>query len=242
MLDTPLSPSHRPRRRTAALAAVASVVVVSLALGACSDGDDASTSSTSTPAASSTSTTAASQFGSSMGVEEVAATDIAELGPGPAPGETWTIPVAVSICGRFIEPLVGTSGAVTANADGTVSVAGSDGGAPTLDDLATAVGVTLEPGSLTMPDDALPAELDSTDPPTKVAGETLVDGGSCGATTGAVEVWVYSAAASDSGDGIMVVTDDPGAVPFAQDGMSIVVAYAAESSLPTLPPSAIGRG
>lgn len=241
MLDPHPSPSRRPRR-AATRTAAASVVLLSIALAACSSGDDATTSSTSSPSPSSTTTTAASQFGSSMGVAEVPAADIAELGPGPAPGETWTIPFAISVCGRFIEPLVGSGGPITANADGTVSVTGVDDGTPTLGTLAEGTGLTLAPGSMTLPATALPAELDSTDPPTQVAGATLVDGGSCGATSGAVEVWVYSADATDSGDGIMVVTDDPGAVPFAEEGMSIVVAYAAESSLPTLPPSALGRG
>jgi len=224
-----------PARR---LAAVAGIVALT-ALGACSSDDTSSDAPAST---SSTSTTAASQFGSSMGVEEVAADAVSELGDGPATGETWTIPVGLSICGRFIEPLTGTHGAVTAQADGTVTVTGDGDATPTVGDLAEATGIVLEQGSITMPSNAAPAELDSTDPPTPVAGATLSDGDSCGTSDGAVEIWVYSAAATESGDGIMVVTDDPAAVPFAEDGMSIVVAFAPESSLPTLPPSALARG
>lgn len=224
-----------PRRRVAAVAGALALAV----LGACSsdDGDDGAAVST-----ASTSTTAASQFGSSMGVEEVSAGVVSQLGDGPTAGESWTIPVGLSICGRFIEPLSGTHGAVTARADGTVTVTGDADDTPTVGDLAAATGILLEKGSITLPSDAVPAELDSTDPPTPVAGATLRDGDSCGASDGAVEIWVYSAAATESGDGIMKVTDDPAAVPFAEDGMSVVVAFAPESSLPTLPPSALARG
>ncbi len=222
-------------RRVGLVAGVAALVL----LGACSSDDSGSEDAGGT---SSTSTTAASQFGSSMGVEDVEAGSIAELGDGPAAGETWTVPVGLSICGRFIEPLTGTHGGVTAQADGTVTVTGGGDGTPTVGDLAEATGILLEPGSITMPSNAVPAELDSTDPPTPVAGSTLVDGDSCGVSDGAVEVWVYSAAATETGDGIKVVTDDPAAVPFAEEGMSIVVAFAPESSLPTLPPAAIARG
>ena len=235
-----LRPTRTPNRTSRRRRATALAGVVALAaLGACSsDGGGSDDETTST---ASTSTTAASQFGSSMGVEEVAATAVAELGDGPAAGESWTIPVGLSICGRFIEPLTGTHGAVTAQADGTVEVTGDGEGTPTVGDLAEASGIVLEKGSITMPASAVPAELDSTDPPTPVAGATLRDGDSCGTSDGAVEVWVYSAAATETGDGIMVVTDDPAAVPFAEDGMSVVVAFAPESSLPTLPPSAIAR-
>ena len=232
-LHTPTRARRRPitSRRVTAVAAVAVLAV----LGACSSDDAADTTTSST-------TTVASQFGSSMGVEPVAASDVAELGDGPSTGESWTIPIGLSICGRFIEPLTGTHEGVTAAADGTVNVTSTGNGPPTVGDFAEATGIVLDAGSITMPSDALPAELDSTEPPTKVAGATLTDGDSCGSSDGAVQVWVYSAAASESGDGIMVVTDDPGAVPFAEDGMSIVLAFAPESSLPTLPPSALARG
>ncbi|MDQ2678446.1 MAG: hypothetical protein M3Y51_06840 [Actinomycetota bacterium] len=232
--------SHHARyaRHTRHVAALAAIVALAAVGGACSSDDDASDETAST---SSTSTSAASQFGSSMGVDEVDASAVSELGDGPPAGTTWTIPVGLSICGRFIEPLTGTHGGVTAGADGTVAVTGGDA-TPTVGDLAEAMGIVLEPGSITMPSNAVPAELDSTEPPTPVAGATLADGDSCGSSNGEVQVWVYSAAASESGDGIMVVTDDPAAVPFAEDGMSIVVAFAPESSLPTLPPSALTRG
>jgi hypothetical protein len=51
---------------------------------------------------------------------------------------------------------------------------------------------------------------------------------------------VYSTDARESGDGILVVTQDLANVPFSQDGMAVVVAFTPESSLPTLPPSAMG--
>lgn len=219
--------------------ALGACVAAALVLGACGSGDDDADDGTET---GDSTTSVASQFGSSMGVDEVTADAVSRLGDGPGAGEAWTIPVGLSICGRFIEPLTGSGERVTSSADGTVTVRSTDGTAPTVGDLADATGMTLTNGSITLPSTAVPAELDSTEPPTPVAGATLSDGDSCGPSDGAVEVWVYSAAASESGDGIMVVTDDPAAVPFAEEGMSIVVAFAPESSLPTLPPSALTRG
>ena len=40
-------------------------------------------------------------------------------------------------------------------------------------------------------------------------------------------------------DGILVLTQDLANVPFSQEGMAVVIAFSPESSLPTLPPSAL---
>ena len=69
---------------------------------------------------------------------------------------------------------------------------------------------------------------------------TFATGDTCGETKGEVQVWVYSADARTSGDGILVVTQDLGNVPFSEEGMAMVIAFTPESSLPTLPPSAMG--
>lgn len=208
-----------------------------LALGACSGSDDADETDGSTAASSTTEP--ASQFGSSMGVTRVDVAEVAALGDGPAPGEEWSVPMGVSICGRFIdlpdgEPVNGVRGDA-----GAATVTGTDDATmPTVGDYATSVGIELEAGRLSLPNDVTPPELDNTDPPTPVAGATFRTGDTCGDTTAEVQVWVYSEEAARTGDGIMVVTQNPAAVPYAEDGMAMVIALSPESSLPTLPPSA----
>jgi hypothetical protein len=183
----------------------------------------------------------ASQFGSSMGTQRGDVADVADLGDGPADGAVWEIPVGLSICGRFVDVPAGdavhgvTAGPVSATVTG-----GVDDEPPTVGDFAESAGIGLEAGRLTMPDDIVPAELDNTDPPTPLAGTTFATGDLCGETAGEVQVWVYSTDARESGDGILVVTQDLANVPFAQEGMAVVVAFTPESSLPTLPPSAMG--
>jgi hypothetical protein len=208
-----------------------------LALGACSGSDDADGAD---GAAESSTTEPASQFGSSMGVTRVDVAEVQALGDGPAPGEQWSIPMGVSICGRFVDVPAGAPvGGVTGDA-GSATVIGSDEGtAPTIGDYAASVGIDLEAGRLTLPSGVTPPELDNTDPPTPVAGATFRTGDACGTTTGEVQVWVYSEEAARTGDGIMVVTQNPAAIPFAEDGMAMVIALSPESSLPTLPPSAM---
>ena len=188
-----------------------------------------------------TTTEPASQYGSSMGTEPGDVADVAALGDGPAEGETWEIPVGLSICGRFVDVPAGdevngvTAGPVSATVEG-----GAGEELPTLGDFAESAGIGLAAGRLSMPDDIVPAELDNTDPPTPLAGTTSATGDLCGETPGEVQLWVYSTDARESGDGILVVTQDLANVPFAQDGMAVVVAFTPESSLPTLPPSAMG--
>jgi hypothetical protein len=190
---------------------------------------------------STTTTEPASQFGSSMGTEDGDVADVVALGDGPADGEIWEVPVGLSVCGRFVDlpsgqPVGGvTAGPFSATVDGT-----GDGETPTLGDLAVSAGIGLEAGRLTMPADFVPPELDSTDPPTPLAGATLSTGDLCGETVAEVQVWVYSAAARESGDGILVVTQDLSNIPFSEKGMTMVIAFTPESSLPTLPPSAMG--
>ena len=181
-----------------------------------------------------------------MGVVRATPSQVAELGPGPSAGETWSIPIGWNVCGQFLEPLplldAAVAGPLRMTPTGTVEISPVDEDAPTptVGDLAEAVGVELSPGSLSMPANTVPDELDSTDPATPVAGRSFANGDPCGDTTGTVQVWVYSADAVESGDGIQVVVADPQDVPFAQEGMAVVVTFTPESSLPTLPPSALG--
>ncbi|MFN7151248.1 MAG: hypothetical protein ACK4V6_17445 [Microthrixaceae bacterium] len=232
MAPTPRTSPVRHR----ALIAVSAVAV--LALGACSGSDDGD--ETEGAAASTSTTEPASQFGSSMGVSRVDVAEVQALGDGPGPGEQWSIPMGVSICGRFIDVPAGEPVGEVVGDAGAATVTGSeDGAAPTVGDYAASVGIELEAGRLTLPSGVIPPELDNTEPPTPVAGATFRTGDTCNDTTAEVQVWVYSEEAARTGDGIMVVTQNPAAIPFAQDGMAMVIALSPESSLPTLPPSAM---
>jgi hypothetical protein len=229
------TPRASPVRRRALLATSTLVV---LALGACSGSEDAERTEGSTVAPSTTEP--ASQFGSSMGVSRVDVAEVEALGDGPGPGEEWSVPMGVSICGRFVDVPAGEQVDGVVGDAGMATVTGGEGGAtPTVGDYAASVGIELEAGRLTLPSGVTPPELDNTEPPTPVAGATFRTGDTCSDTTAEVQVWVYSAEAARTGDGIMVVTQNPAAVPFAQDGMAMVIALSPESSLPTLPPSAL---
>lgn len=195
-------------------------------------GEDAETTSTTT-------TEPASQFGSSKGTEPGDIGEVAALGDGPDEGRIWDIPVGVSVCGRFIEVPQGSEvDGVTAGPATTRVTRTPDGEVPTLAGFADSTGIELSAGRLTLPDTIVPPELDVTDPPLTIAGRTLATGDTCGETVGEVQVWVYSTDARASGDGILVVTQDLGNIPFSDEGMAMVIAFAPESSLPTLPPSA----
>jgi hypothetical protein len=217
-------------------ALIATTTLAVLAFGACSGSDDDAEGS----AGSSSTTEPASQFGSSMGVSRVDVAEVQALGDGPGPGEEWSIPMGVSICGRFVDVPAGEAVEQVVGDAGVAMVTGSDGGAtPTVGDYAASVGIGLEAGRLTLPSGVTPPELDNTEPPTPVAGATFRTGDACGTTTAEVQVWVYSEEAARTGDGIMVVTQNLAAIPFAEDGMAMVIALSPESSLPTLPPSAM---
>jgi hypothetical protein len=213
---------------------LATASICALVLAGCGGGDDQD--------AATTTTEPASQFGSSMGTEAGDVADVAALGDGPGDGEVWEVPVGLSVCGRFLDLPTGQPvGGVTAGPF-TASVEGGGDEPPTTGDLAESAGVGLAAGRLTMPDDIVPPELDNTDPPTPLAGATFATGDLCGTVPGEVQIWVYSEAARESGDGILVVTQDVGNVPFSQEGMAMVIAFTPESSLPTLPPSALTTG
>ena len=181
----------------------------------------------------------ASQFGSSMGTQSGTVADVAALGDGPGADEVWTVPVGVSICGRFVDvPTGGQVDGVTS--DGAFALVSDPGGGttPTIGAFAESAGVDLGAGRVSIPQGVVPPELDNTDPPTPVAGATFASGDMCGDVTGEVQVWVYSGDARRSGDGILVLTRDLGNVPFSDPEMAVVIAFTPESSLPTLPPSA----
>jgi hypothetical protein len=221
--------------RTARLLLTASICAVALAGCGGDDGTGDRSPATST-------TEPASQYGSSMGVTPGDVADVAALGDGPADGEVWEVPVGLSVCGRFVDlPTGDPVGGVTAGAF-RATVEGGGAATPPVGDLADSAGIELGAGRLTLPEGIVPPELDNTDPPTPIAGASLATGDLCGQTPGEVQVWVYSEDARESGDGILVVTQDVGNVPFVQEGMAMVIAFTPESSLPTLPPSALATG
>ena len=106
----------------------------------------------------------ASQFGSSMGTQSGTVADVAAFGDGPAADATWTVPVGVSICGRFVDvpagpPVDGVS------PDGAFALVTDPAGdeLPTVGAFARSAGVTLAAGRLTIPDTVVPPAFDDTD-------------------------------------------------------------------------------
>lgn len=208
-------------------------MIASLLIAGCSGGDDGDETTTTTEPAS--------QFGSSMGATSGDVADVAAFGDGPTTGTTWQVPVGLSVCGRFVDVPAGTAvNGVTAGPVSATVLGAASGEEPTLGDFAESAGLQLSAGRLGLPEDIVPPELDNTDPPTRIAGATLATGDSCGDTPAEVQVWVYSADARESGDGILILTQDLANIPFSEEGMAMVIAVAPESSLPTLPPAALG--
>lgn len=223
--------------RTTRTAAIAAAFAVVCSLAGCKNAD---------PVGEASSTTAASEHGSHLAPPQVRVSQVKRSGPGPEVGDKWTADVALNVCGQYMEPPAGEAvRGVRANADGTVEIA------PTSEDEAghnanlaayiESIGAELATGSLKLPADLKPPEIQVREDKVAVAGATFVDGETCGDVTGKVEVWVYSPEAVKTGDGLVVVAENPQDIPFFADGMALVVTFTPESSLPTLPPSAALR-
>lgn len=181
--------------------------------------------------------------------------EVADLGPGPDVGERWSGLLGLNVCGRFLDPppavTTPKAGFSTAG-DGTFELApeseGDAGHAATVGGLAELADIRIATGEIHLPGtteppvvDLGPAGEDLSD--VQVAGATLRTGDACGESArGEVQLWVFDRDAVDTGDVVRVVTD-PQDVPVVEDGMAFVIAFSPESSLPTLPPSAlIDRG
>lgn len=225
------------------------VVAPVLALVASCGGDDE-------PAATSTTTTAAAAEGGdhsghgtsgNMGIEAGTVADVAALGAGPEVGDRWEIPVGLNICGRFVEaptggPVDGVSAAPGAKAVVEPTDEATAGHGATLGSYAAAAGVTLSTGRIELPDGIVPSEIEVEDTDVALDGAEFSTGDRCGSTAAEVQVWVYSTDAVTTGEGILTIVEDPERVPFVQEGMAVVIALTPESSLPTLPPSALDLG
>lgn len=218
--------------------------LVALVAGACAGGDSTSPTTTTSTTAAPTQRSEEPEYGGhsahNMGIEPGTVDDVAALGPGPKVGDRWEVPVGLDICGRFIEGQTGGPvGGVTAASGSIAVVEPVDGShAPTVGDYAEASGITLRTGEIRLPNGVAPDAIELGGDDVPLAGETFRTGDECGTTPAEVQVWVYSADAARTGEGILVVTEDPERVPFVQEGMALVIAFTPESSLPTLPPSA----
>lgn len=217
---------------------------------ACSDGDEpkaAKDATTTTESSKHAGHTGDQRYGGVHAPPQSKPSDIAKLGDGPKVGDTWKASIGVNVCGRFLDPLPGVStNGLTPQPDGTVEIApqapSQTGLALTLADYAMAVGINLKSGELTLPDTITPAEIPIGETKIPLAGKTFKDGFDCGGTKANVLVWVYSAEAVQTGKGLSTVVKNPEDIPFPTDGMAMVITLSPESSLPTLPPSAVAAG
>ncbi|MBS1839204.1 MAG: hypothetical protein JST64_16055 [Actinobacteria bacterium] len=238
----------RGRHVAVRLAAIGlGAAVVALFASGCS-GDEGATGTT----AERTTTTDA-HYGTHSAMAPATATvaDIASLGPGPAVGSTASGFVGLDVCGRFL-PLsttvpadVAAGTGISFPSEGRFSVTPptpqAAGHGATVGSLARALGVEVGSRTVTFGAGAAPKQIEVAGTTVEVAGRTFGPDVRCGDTAAEVQLWVYSAKAVETGEGLVKVIEDPQDVPIAQDGMAFVIAVTPESSLPTLPPSALVR-
>ncbi len=242
-----------PRRvLTPLLLVVATVATLAVLAGACG-GDEPATGSGAGESGSTTESTAADHADGAHSGMEPELTSVAELsalGPGPAVGDTFHGHIGLNVCGRFLAPPAAstpddgsaTSG-VTTDGQGTFTVTPPTeavaGHHATIGTIAAQAGIELGTGSVTFPASTDPAQIDVGGTSVAVAGRTFGPDFTCGGTPTEVQLWVYTADAVESGDPVRNVVEDPADAPIVEDGMAFVIAVTPESSLPTLPPSAI---
>lgn len=188
-------------------------------------------------------TTTRSEHGSHMAPPQVRVSQVVRSGSGPAVGDDWHAWVALNVCGRFLDPVEADAvRGVRPLSDGTVEISPLDpadaGPNAVVGSYIEAISAQLETGSLTLPEDIDPPLIEVRGTDVDLAGRTFNDGDRCGDVPGKVAVWVYSPEAVRTGNGLVIVVEDPQDVPFIADGMAIVVTFTPESSLPTLPPAA----
>ncbi len=248
-------PLRSAGRRIRPLAAGVVALAAALPVSACSSGD----ATTPAPASSTVADHAAhtdgsaggSQYGShGMEPEVATVSQIAELGPGPSVGETFRGHIGLNVCGRFLDPPPastasdgsGSSGFTTdgrgdfAVSPPTEAVAGHDA---TIGELASQAGIRLSSGKVTFAPTTTPAQIDIAGASTAIAGASFDESTRCGDVETEIQLWVYPASGVATGDGVRAVVIDPQDAPVVEDGMAFVIAVMPESSLPTLPPSAL---
>ncbi|MGB6057363.1 MAG: hypothetical protein WBF71_03795 [Microthrixaceae bacterium] len=226
-----------------------SVTLMAFATG-CGGGEkakDAGATTTSSSAAGHEGHSGDQQYGGVHAPPVVNVDEVAKFGDGPDVGDTWTASIAVNVCGRFLDPLPGVAtNGLTPQPNGTIQLSprtkAESGLSLTLADYSMAVGLDLKTGELSLPDTVTPSEIPVRDTNVPLAGKTFKDGADCGGTKANVVVWVYSAEAVETGEGLVTVVEDPQDIPFPTDGMAMVITLSPESSLPTLPPSVVQAG
>ena len=246
----------RPRILAPLLLVVATVATLALVAGSCGSDDssaaDSSVTSASDPHASGHGDGAASSDGSTaygshgMAPKVVTPSEVGDLGPGPSVGQTFTGSLGLNVCGRFLDPPAAASSATTGvstDGSGRFTVAPPDlataGEDATIGELLDLIGVDLSAGSVTFPATTEPAQIQVATASLGIAGATFGEDFTCGDVATKVQLWVYSADAVATGQDVRAVEVDPQDTPIAQDGMAFVVTVTPESSLPTLPPSAL---
>lgn len=241
----------RPPRSSTRILTAAIVAIIAVVVPACSSDDGSGPTTTAGDATAGDghghdNGASADGYGSSMAAQTVSVADIAELGPGPRVGETWTGQIGLNVCGRFLEPPAAAGGAgagMSTDGTGTFTVAptteASAGHAATVGVLAQQLGMSLGTGTVTFPASTTPASIEQGAGDMTVAGATMTTGQQCGDTPAEVQLWVYTPDAANTGEDVRQVVTDPQDVPIVQDGMVFVVAVSPTSSLPTLPPSAL---
>lgn len=235
--------------------AVSAVVIAAAAVGVsgCGGGETASTTTRDASTERDATTTTGSHYGThgAMAPETATVADIAAMGPGPAVGQTFDGFVGLDVCGRFLElpekapeELTRSTG-MTFTSQGRFSVTPPTAEVAahhvTVADLARALDVELTGGKLVFGPDVQPPQIEAAGTTIQLAGATFGPTATCGDTPAELQLWVYTADAVATGNSVRKVLDDPQDVPIVEDGMAFVITVTPESSLPTLPPSALVR-
>lgn len=227
--------------------AVSAVAALVLLASGCTGGDSAPT--TTAGGGRHTTTTAGHDSHQAMAPPTATTSEIAALGPGPSVGQTFKGSVGLNVCGRFLSlpstaPVSASSG-FGLPSEGHFSVTpptpAAAGHAATVAGLAEVLGVQLSRGTVTFGAETRPERIDVSGNSIEVAGQTFGPKVSCGDTPAEVQLWVFTANAVETGEGLVKVLEDPQDVPVVEDGMAFVIAVTPQSSLPTLPPSALLR-
>lgn len=254
-VSNPTPPDDSRRRASLPIllgvAVLATISVAGLIFVSCQGDDEPSSASTTTSSAHSAhgeddTGSGSTAYGShGMDPEVVTIDELAALGQGPAVGERFSGSFGLNVCGRFLDPPAAAASPDGWSIDdaGHFSVTPTDdanaGHAATIGDLMDLIGVTLSTGEVTFPDSTSPAQFQVATASVAVAGATFGPQSKCGDIDAKVQLWVYDANAVATGEDVRAVEVDPQDAPIIEDGMAFVVTVTPESSLPTLPPSAL---
>lgn len=173
---------------------------------------------------------------------------VAALGPGPSVGQTFDGSVGLNVCGRFLsmpaavpaDPSTGFALTSEGHFSVTPTAGAVAGHGATVAGLARMLGVEMSSSKVSFGAGS-PEQIEVAGTTIEVAGHSFGPKATCGDTPAEVQLWVFPKAAVETGQGLVKVVEDPQDVPIVEDGMAFVIAVTPESSLPTLPPSALVR-